>query len=261
MNTRRLITESERTNGHTRERKRISFSNRVTFHFLLSRIVQQFLSFPSLCRSFCRSIISHFQFNQHIHRHCSAMTTKTTITLSPIKRCSTSPHLKKRRLTSIMIHRKHQTCWPLSPSTTMTIDYLKPNPLSPSIPDLVQDILIEQQRREAIVNIATTLRKVGDQLDEQLQVISFTRSDVSDWFLFASLQINKPCTSSSQRSTTFVYCLSHVLRFFLQWLFDFWSLFSGPGSYPMVFSSTIDVHICLSFCFKYLFLQYICITH
>lgn len=62
----------------------------------------------------------------------------------------------------------------------MTIDYLKPNPLSPSIPDLVQDILIEQQRREAIVNIATTLRKVGDQLDEQLQVISFTRSDVSD---------------------------------------------------------------------------------
>ena len=48
------------------------------------------------------------------------------------------------------------------------------------MPDLVQDILIEQQRRKAIVNIATTLRKVGDQMDEQFQVISFTRLDISN---------------------------------------------------------------------------------
>jgi hypothetical protein len=77
------------------------------------------------------------------------MTTKTTITLSPIKRCYTSPHLKRRRMTSISTNRKHQM----------------------KLPDLVHDICIEQQRRESIINIATILRKVGDQMDEQLQVI------------------------------------------------------------------------------------------
>lgn len=41
------------------------------------------------------------------------------------------------------------------------------------LPDLLHDIFIEQQRRETIINIATILRKVGDQMDEQLQVIWF----------------------------------------------------------------------------------------
>jgi hypothetical protein len=43
------------------------------------------------------------------------------------------------------------------------------------LPDLVNDILIEEQRRETIVNIATMLRKVGDQMDEQLQVMIFAK--------------------------------------------------------------------------------------
>lgn len=39
------------------------------------------------------------------------------------------------------------------------------------LPDIVHDILIkQQQQRETIVNIANTLRKVGDQIDQQLQV-------------------------------------------------------------------------------------------
>jgi hypothetical protein len=86
------------------------------------------------------------------------MTTKTTISLSPIKRCHGSPHLKKRRLSSLVTHRKQPTM-----NCEKQISY----------PDLLQDILIEQQRRETIVNIANTLRKVGDQMDEQLQVMRF----------------------------------------------------------------------------------------
>jgi len=88
------------------------------------------------------------------------MTTKTTITLSPIKRCYTSPHLKRRRMTSISINRKHQM----------------------KLPDLLHDIFIEQQRRDTIINIATILRKVGDQMDEQLQVISIKNFYI--WTIF-----------------------------------------------------------------------------
>ena len=93
----------------------------------------------------------------------------TTISLSPIKRCYTSPNLKKRRATT---NRKHQTSLSLtiprmiSLPTTITVSYGKQN-----LPDLLNDIFIEQQRRETIVNIANRLRKVGDQMDEQLQVI------------------------------------------------------------------------------------------
>ena len=100
------------------------------------------------------------------------MTTKTAITLSPIKRCYGSPNLKKRRLSSsLYINRKQQTNLSLtiptmnSVPTIITVSYEKQ-----ILPDLINDILIEQQRRETIVNIATTLRKVGDQMDEQLQV-------------------------------------------------------------------------------------------
>jgi hypothetical protein len=89
------------------------------------------------------------------------MTTKTTITLSPIKRCYTSPNLKRRRITSILINRKYQT----------TVSCEKQNSSSTNLPDLLNDIFIEQQRRENILNIAIILRKVGDQMDEQLQVI------------------------------------------------------------------------------------------
>ncbi len=99
------------------------------------------------------------------------MTTKTAITLSPIKRCHGSPHLKKRRLGSL--HRKQPTKLSLTmpsmttSSTLITVSCEKQN----ALPDLVHDILLEQeQRRETIVNIANTLRKVGDQMDEQLQV-------------------------------------------------------------------------------------------
>jgi hypothetical protein len=92
------------------------------------------------------------------------MTTKTTISLSPIKRCHGSPHLKKRRLSSLVTHRKQPT---MNSLPTITCEK------QISYPDLLQDILIEQQRRETIVNIANTLRKVGDQMDEQLQVMKF----------------------------------------------------------------------------------------
>lgn len=54
--------------------------------------------------------------------------------------------------------------------TIITVSYEKQISSSKKLPDLVNDILIEQQRREIIINIATTLRKVGDQMDEQLQV-------------------------------------------------------------------------------------------
>lgn len=100
------------------------------------------------------------------------MTTKTTITLSPIKRCHTSPNLKKRRITSILTNRKYQTKlsltlpYTISSPTTMTIVYEKQH----NLPDIVNDVLIQQQRREAIHAIATMLRKVGDQIDDQLQV-------------------------------------------------------------------------------------------
>jgi hypothetical protein len=125
------------------------------------------------------------------------MTTKTTITLSPIKRCYTSPNLKNRR----MISRKYQTNLSLtipnmiSSPTTITVSCEKQN----NLPDLLNDVFIEQQRRKTIVHIATILRKVGDQMNEQLQVTSSSSSN----------QI------FGQRTTTFVYCLSHVLRFFL----------------------------------------------
>ena len=84
------------------------------------------------------------------------MTTKTTINLSPIKRCHGSAYLKKRRLMTSINHRKHQQIIH-SPSI--------------SLPDLLQDIHLEQQqRRETIIYMANLLRKVGDQMDEQLQV-------------------------------------------------------------------------------------------
>jgi len=104
------------------------------------------------------------------------MTTKTAITLSPIKRCYGSPNLKKRRLSSLYTNRKQQTNLSLtiptmnSIPTIITISCEKQISSSRKLPDLVNDILIEQQRRETIVNIANTLRKVGDQMDEQLQV-------------------------------------------------------------------------------------------
>lgn len=83
------------------------------------------------------------------------MTTKTSITYSPIKRCHGSSNLRKRRLSSVVINRK-----PIMICEKQRI-----------LPDIVHDILIkQQQQRETIVNIANTLRKVGDQIDQQLQV-------------------------------------------------------------------------------------------
>lgn len=64
-------------------------------------------------------------------------------------------------MTSILINRNY-----MIPSLTrITITYEKQN-----LPDLVNDVLIEQQRRQNVNNIAQILRKVGDQIDEQLQV-------------------------------------------------------------------------------------------
>ena len=74
-------------------------------------------------------------------------------------------------------NRKHQTNLLLTISkmisspTTITVSCIKQDSTSTNLPDLVNDILIEHQRRETIINIATILRKVGDQMDEQLQVI------------------------------------------------------------------------------------------
>jgi hypothetical protein len=99
------------------------------------------------------------------------MTTKTTITLSPIKRCHGSPNLKKRRLSSLLINRKQQMNLSLTIPTIMTVSCEKQILSSIKLPDLVNDILIDQQRQETIINIANILRKVGDQMDEQLQVI------------------------------------------------------------------------------------------
>ncbi|CAF0744426.1 unnamed protein product [Rotaria sp. Silwood1] len=107
------------------------------------------------------------------------MTTKTTITLSPIKRYHGSINLRKRRQTFLLINRKQQmnlslTIPIINSLPTMITDSCEKQIIpSMKLPDLVNDILIEQQRRETIVNIATILRKVGDQIDEQLQVIIF----------------------------------------------------------------------------------------
>ena len=102
------------------------------------------------------------------HSHFNSMTTRTTVTLSPIKRCATSPHLRKRRWSS---NRKHQTCLTLPLPATITVTYRRHHSADTPLPDLVNDVLIEHQRRETIVRIATLLRKVGDQMDERLQVI------------------------------------------------------------------------------------------
>jgi hypothetical protein len=99
------------------------------------------------------------------------MTTKTTIALSPIKR--SSPKLKKRRMTSLFTNRKYQTDLfvtipkMISSPTTITVSCEKQN-----LPDLINDLYIEQQeqQRETIITIARILRKVGDQMDERLQV-------------------------------------------------------------------------------------------
>jgi hypothetical protein len=87
--------------------------------------------------------------------------------LSPIRRSYTSPKFRK--------HRKYHSNLSLtipkmiSSPTIITVSCKKQN-----LPDLVKDLFIEQQqqhqRRETIINIARTLRKVGDQMDEQLQV-------------------------------------------------------------------------------------------
>jgi hypothetical protein len=101
------------------------------------------------------------------------MTTKTTINLSPIKRCHGSANLKKRRLLSFVNHRKQQMNVSLSMNSSPTIIKISCEKHI-LLPDLIQDIFFEQQRRETIVQIANTLRKVGDQMDEQIQVIRFT---------------------------------------------------------------------------------------
>ncbi|CAF1503816.1 unnamed protein product [Adineta steineri] len=96
----------------------------------------------------------------------------TTITLSS--------NLKKRCMISILTNQ------------SSIVNYKKQN-----LPDLVNDIYIEeQQRQETIINIAILLRKVGDQIDEQFH-------------------INNTSSSSNQRIMTFMNCLSHVLSFFL----------------------------------------------
>ncbi|CAF2674372.1 unnamed protein product [Rotaria sp. Silwood2] len=136
------------------------------------------------------------------------MTTKTTITLSPIKRCYTSPNLQKRCITSIVTHCKYQTNLSLpipnmislpSPTTTITVSCERKNLSTNNLPDLVNDILIEEQQRETIKNIAITLRKISDQIDEQIQI----NNSLSSNHIFA------------QRTITFIHCLSHILRFFL----------------------------------------------
>ncbi|CAF3366880.1 unnamed protein product [Rotaria socialis] len=136
------------------------------------------------------------------------MATKTTITLSPIKRCHASTMSRKRRLSSLLINnRKHQ----LDLSLTIPIIHSLPTKITAScekqmmpsmkLPDLVNDIMIEQQQqREVIVNIATMLRKIGDQIDEQLQ-INNTSSSIDHRF--------------GQRTITLIYRLSRILRCFL----------------------------------------------
>lgn len=94
------------------------------------------------------------------------MTTKTTITLSPIKRSSYGCNsIKKRRL---LIHRQQQQINIFYSIPRINFNYAEQS--TALLPDIVNDIIIEQQRKETIMNIATILRKVGDQVDEQLQV-------------------------------------------------------------------------------------------
>jgi hypothetical protein len=92
------------------------------------------------------------------------MTTKTTINLSPIKRCHGSANLKRRRPLSLVNKTN------ISSMNSLSIISCEKQIL---LPDLIHDIFIEQQRRETIVQIANTLRKVGDQMDEQFQVIRY----------------------------------------------------------------------------------------
>ena len=83
------------------------------------------------------------------------MTTKTSISLSPFKR---SPNSKKRRFS--LTYRTRQQNKMLTPTYEKTTQ----------LPDLLQDIFIEQQRKETIVHIAHILRNIGDDIDQQLQV-------------------------------------------------------------------------------------------
>lgn len=107
------------------------------------------------------------------------MTTKTTISLSPIKRRHGSTSLRKRRISSSLLNRTQQMNLFLSiptihsQSTIITVYCEKQTMPSTVLPDLVNDIVIEHQRREAIVNIASILRKVGDQMDEKFNVSIF----------------------------------------------------------------------------------------
>lgn len=113
------------------------------------------------------------------------MTTKTTITLSPIKRChNNTNHTRKRRLSSLLINnRQRQIDLSLtipiemnSLPTKITVSCEKQIIPSSKLPDLVNDIFMEQQRRETIVNIAHILRQVGDQIDEQFKVMIYFSS-------------------------------------------------------------------------------------
>ncbi|CAF3520003.1 unnamed protein product [Rotaria socialis] len=135
------------------------------------------------------------------------MTTKTTITLSPIKHCYTSPNLKKRRITSISTYRKYQTNLSLTlphmilSSTAISVCCEQQNISTHNLPDLLNDIFIEQQRRETINTIATILRKVGDQIDDHLRTVNNSSSSSDHRF--------------GQRTIKIINCLSHILRFFL----------------------------------------------
>ncbi|CAF4014540.1 unnamed protein product [Rotaria sp. Silwood2] len=143
------------------------------------------------------------------------MTTKTTITLSPIKHHHGSINLRKSRQIFLLINRKQQmnlslTIPIINSLPTMITDSCEKQIIPPmKLPDLVNDILIEQQRREIIVNIATILRKVGDQIDEQLQVIIINNT--------SSLSSSSSSIDHifGQRTITFIHGLCHVLRFFL----------------------------------------------
>ena len=99
------------------------------------------------------------------------MTTKTTITLSPIKRCYGSTHLRKRRSLFFLINRKQQMHLSLTIPTIIAVSCEQQIISLRKLPDLIHNAFIEHQRRETIIHIATILRKVGDQVDEQLQVI------------------------------------------------------------------------------------------
>jgi hypothetical protein len=109
------------------------------------------------------------------------MTTKTSITCSHIKhRWHGSPHLRKRRTqTSVSIDRRtaNQLALILSTRsaafpTTITIQCQKHIITSTPLPDLLNDIGMDDERQqETITTIANLLRHIGDQLDEQYQVV------------------------------------------------------------------------------------------